>query len=68
MSDLKVDGMLSNIALANIEALAKGEIEGEYMDGKADRFNDERNCVYQCVDSGSGCYYAYTKKNINTIK
>ena len=53
---------MSDLSLANVEALAQGEI-GEVMSGKQDRYNDDRNCFYQCVDNGDSCYYVYNLGN-----
>ena len=45
---------LSDLSLANIEALARNEI----FENREDRENPDKNCIYQCMDESShSCEY-----------
>jgi hypothetical protein len=63
---------LSDVSLANVEALAEQAnggladdegISGTLYPGKADDFDDANHCVRQCVLNGSGCFYINNLSN-----
>jgi hypothetical protein len=58
LSSQKNDG-LSDVMLANVEALADGESQYVWYGNRDDVYDEEKHCYMQCVIDGGGCPYWY---------